>query len=709
MSKSNKRVTLPEFIQMEAAECGAASLKIMLEHFGTKISINTSKKAIGIGRDGSSARDIMRAAQQFGLTFKPKMVDMNDIKNKLKPPYILFWDGCHWLTVEGFVDGYFYVSDPAQGNVRFREKDLENNLHGLVLLPQEFDKSKIIDEGLTPNKNIFNFIKSYNSPIIFSGLLAFISIIPETAFALTIGVFTEQVATGNFGTGIYKQSFLLAFLTGIFTLFLFFKYRFLNLISNNMIFRLCRIQVSKLISAPLLYFAVRSLGELGSRVSGTTNLVRAITNALIPGFYSAFRSLIILVILFSIEWRLAFFVTLVYLVSSYFVYIYAKESQRDTAITDIYESEAFGVLFDIVNSSELVKSTGSEISFFQNWATQYSLFIEASQGVLIANANIATVIQVSTFIISTGVLFASAGFIMLGSIDLATYTAFLYMSAIVIESLSSLPGSVGSYTGLIGSKYRLNDTFDLDVDDHSYFAKTEFEDQIKKPEINPLNSKYKSSSVYLDELTFYYPGAKQPTFENVKHEFKKGSFTSIVGPSGCGKSTLAKLICNLIPSSLGKIILQNKEYKTLPPEIAHSVISYVPQDAFIFKGTLYDNITLFDKQITEKDVEKAIKITDLLRILKVDLGLKDYDIEDNGSNLSAGQKQIIEITRALVRNPKVLILDEATACIDVNLEKFILGRLKDSDLTIISIAHRKTALDFSTDILDLKPFVPSSR
>ena len=280
-------------------------------------------------------------------------------------------------------------------------------------------------------------------------------------------------------------------------------------------------------------------------------------------------SLIILIILYSIEWRLAFFVTLVYLVSSYFVYIYAKESQRDTAITDIYESEAFGVLFDIVNSSELVKSTGSEISFFQNWATQYSLFIEASQGVLIANANIATVIQVSTFIISSGVLFASAGFIMLGSIDLATYTAFLYMSAIIIESLSTLPGSIGSYTALIGSKYRLNDTLDLELDAHSYLAKTEFKDQIKSYEINPLKSKYKSSSIYIDGLTFYYPGAKQPTFKNVKHEFKKGSFTSIIGPSGCGKSTLAKIICNLIPSSLGKIIVENKEFKTLPVSYTH--------------------------------------------------------------------------------------------------------------------------------------------
>ena len=98
-----------------------------------------------------------------------------------------------------------------------------------------------------------------------------------------------------------------------------------------------------------------------------------------------------------------------------------------------------------------------------------------------------------------------------------------------------------------------------------------------------------------------------------------------------------------------------------------------------------------------------------MEILKVDHDLQSYSIEHNGSNISAGQKQIIEITRALVRNPKVLILDEATACIDVNLEKFILGRLKDSDLTIISIAHRKTALDFSTDILDLKPFVPSTK
>ena len=347
-----------------------------------------------------------------------------------------------------------------------------------------------------------------------------------------------------------------------------------------------------------------------------------------------------------------------------------------------------------------------EISFFQNWASQYARLIEASQGVLISNANISTIRQISTYLITTGILFLSAALIMKGEIDLAIYTAFLYLSAVIIESLSTLPSTVASLSELLGSKYRLNDTIDLEVDNHSYFARTEYKDVISESPENSLNnnSKYNKSSVYIKDLSFYYPGSKLPTFEKVNHEFKEGSFTSVIGPSGCGKSTLAKILCNLIPSNQGQIIVDAKEYKTLPVDILYSLISYVPQDSFIFGGNLHDNITLFDRNISDLNIDEAMEITDLQNILDVKQDLKKFKIEDNGSNLSEGQKQIIEITRALVRKPKLLILDEATASIDINLEKFILGRIKSTNLTVVSIAHRKTALEFSSDILDLEKF-----
>ena len=683
-----KRVNLPEFIQMEGAECGAASLKIILEYYGSKISINTSKKAIGIGRDGSSGVDILKAGKKFGLSFSPKIVTVDEIKNKLQPPYILFWDNCHWLVVEGFEDGYIYVSDPAQGNVRYREQDLERYLSGLALIPKKFDKSKIVDEGLTPNKNIFDFIYSYKNSILFSILLGFISIVPEIAFALIIGVFTEQVANNNFGTGIFRQSLLLFLIIGIFTSLLFLRFKLLNLISNNMILRLSKIQISKLISAPILFFAVRSIGELGSRIANTTGIARLITSELIPGIYTYIRTLIILIILFTVEWRLALLITIVFSISTCLIFKFYKESQRDNAITNIYENETFGILFDIVNSSELVKSTGAEISYFQNWSAQFALLIESSQGVYVANANISTIIQISTYLITTGVLFSSACLIMTGEIDLAIYTAFLYLAGIVTDSLSGLPSTVSAFNELLGSKYRLNDTLDLEEDKYSYLGRTQNKNIISSSKDDSFldEFKYNKNSFYIEDLTFYYPGSKVPNFTKINHEFKEGSFTSIIGPSGCGKSTLAKILCNLIPYKEGKIIINSKEFKTLPIDISRSLISYVPQDAFVFGGNLYDNITLFDNNISNAVLSEAIEITDLANVLNIHKDIRYFKIEDNGSNLSAGQKQIIEIARALVRKPKLLILDEATSAIDINLEKLILRRIKETNITIISIA-----------------------
>lgn len=709
-----KQVRLPSFIQVESAECGAASLKILLEYYGSLITINTSKNTIGIGRDGSTGREICSAAGSFGLTLLPQITSYAELKSSVPPPYIMFWSSNHWLVVEGFDQKYMYASDPAKGRVRYPDKVAEDNFSKLILLPIDFDESFKKSENTDPNANLLSLFLSYKSSLGASLIIAIFSLVPEIAFSLVLGSFTENIATQNVQAGVLNQSWFLLFLSGLFFLFVFTRFYILRLINKSILLRASKYLVSRLLSAPLLFYSVRSSGELSDRVVRLTNQFNSAFTQLIPGVFSILRALLCIVVLFFINHILASYCTAVFAITAVIIYFASQVSIRDSAVNQTYLSRCLGILVDIVKSAELVKSTGTESTFFQRWAGNFAQYISASQNVSISNANVASLIQLSNYALSLGILFVSAYLIIGGTLTLASYTAFLYLATIISLSLGELPAAISSFALINGFKWRLNDTIELEPDPYSSISKLEKGMSISEQSFADTHAVvFSTDSVHphilsLHDIAFYFPGCKKPVFSNLNYSFTPNSFTSVVGPSGSGKSTLAKIVAGLIHPQHGHVSISGIPLDHLPLSMAHSFVSYVPQDPFLFRGSLYDNLTLFDTSLTRKSVEKAIKLTDLFNRLNIKSDLETFQISDRGTNLSGGQRQLIEIARALIRQPKILILDEATSGFDNGLETYILDALLTLEISVISIAHRKTALRYSSHYLDLSQFIPKT-
>ena len=705
-----KRVVLDSFQQMEHAECGPASIKILLSHFKSYISISTAKSFLQIGRDGSSARQICEASSKLGLSLLPLSVSFQEITDEVDAPYIMFWGANHWLVVEGYENGYLYVSDPAKGRVRYSKKTVESYYSDLILYPTDFDSRFRKNEKIDSNLNLLKLLSSYKTSITVAALLSLFSVVPELSISLLLGRFAQLVATNMLDEDILSNSWFLLLVTGFFAMFTALIFGLYRLINKSLSLNLSRIFISQLIKAPLLFFSVRSTGELGSRLTQVTSICAEFSNNLLPGILTFARALIAITICILINPYLGLFILVFFTLASASVVYFARNNIRDSAVSDIYNSKCFGILVDIIRSSELVKSTGTESTFFQNWASNFSQFISANQSIAITNATISTIISGTQYVLNVGLLFLAAFLIMNGQIDLATYTAFLYVSSIVGFSLSMVPGIVSSSAFIGGFKWRLNDLMDITDDRTSSFSS--YQDNINSSEMSDssalasqrnstADSSPNSHILEINNLSFRYPGTEKNIFENLDYRFPSSGITSITGPSGCGKSTLVKIIAGLIPANEGTVWLDDKSITEIPNNQKYYLMSYVSQDPFLFDGSLLDNITMKDPLITPEAVRKACSISGLIDKLKISTDTSTFHVKSRGINLSGGQRQLIEITRALARNPKVLILDEATSGFDNQLEEYVLSNLLKLDITILSIAHRKTALDYSSSIIDI--------
>jgi len=706
-----KRVVLDSFQQMENAECGPASMKILLSHFKSYISISTAKSILQIGRDGSSARQICEASSKLGLSLLPLSVSSQEIMEEVDAPYIMFWGFNHWLVVEGYDSGFLYVSDPAKGRVRYSKKTVEAYYSGLILYPTDFNLQLRRNEKIDPNSNLVKAFNSYKTSFVFAALLSILSVVPEISISLVLGRFVQLVATNMLTEDILANSWFLLLVTGFFAFFTALVFWLYRLINKSLSLTLSRIFISQLVKAPLLFFSVRSTGELGSRLTQVTRITSEFSNTLLPGLLSFIRALIAIAICMLINPYLGIYILFCFLTASSFVIYFSRNNIRDSAVSDIYNSKCFGILVDIIRSSELVKSTGTESSFFQNWASNFSQFITASQSIAITNATISTVISSTQYILNIGLLFLSAFLIMNGQIDLATYTAFLYVSTIVGFSLSMVPGIVSSSAFIGGFKWRLNDLMDINDDQTSSFPNYQSEENFASKQDsdylltqNLIDSPIKNVILEINDLSFSYPGTETNVFKNLEYSFSSSGITSIIGPSGCGKSTLVKIIAGLIPPTQGFVTLNKVPLSKIPNNQKYNLMSYVSQDPFLFDGSLFENITMKDPLITAEAVKKACSISGLIDKLKISSDTSTFYVKSRGINLSGGQRQLIEITRALARSPQVLILDEATSGFDNQLEEYVLSNLLKLNITILSIAHRKTALDYSTNIIDMSKF-----
>ena len=684
---SKKRVKTKTRIQFEALECGAASLATILDYFGRYEKLSDLRVACGVNRDGSSAGQILKASRTYGLIAKGFRMEASTLRDSGQFPCIVFWGFNHFLVVEGFEEETVYLSDPAQGRYRIGFDEFRTNFTGIVL-QLEPDKSFVRDTSKKKGPLIFTFLPK---------LLPY-----KTSLVLLAGIGASQAFCTVFIAGLsstYVDSFLMnrRLYFGVPIIWLLFlgatswlallaiQFLLLRRIELSLSKRITANLFRKLFQNPFNFFESRFQGELASRLVLGMETTQIVVADFLRFCTQAWASLLVLGVAFIVSPQLSSIFLLI-AVGNMLLNWYLTELRSDSnRKLSIDQGKAYGKSLSGINNMEGLKASGLELEFLSQWQATFGNVVIQRQtlGQQMAWSTVSS--TTSIFLLRILVIAIGGLLIINGNMTLGALVAFQFLQSELVGPINELPSITRQFQQLIGDIGRIEDLKDNPYDP----LVGSFASGSSLPSASSNISL--TGDIEIKDLSFSFDAGKTYYMQNLNFTMFSGQQVSLVGGSGSGKSTLIKLLAGLISPSNGTILFDNKSMLEEDIQIIRNNLALVPQKAFIFNGTVRENLTLWDPSFNDDDIFSAAEDAQILHLI---LGHKDglsRVLRDNGSDLSGGERQRLELCRALLRNPKILLLDEATSALDNITQANFLKALRKKGITVISIDHRLEA------------------
>lgn len=678
---------------MEAAECGAAALSIILAYYGRYESLEKLRVECGVSRDGSKAINMLKVARKYGLTAQGAKVEELESLQEVPFPYILFWQFNHFVVLDGIKNNKFYINDPATGPRVVDRNEFDKSFTGIILT---FEPTPQFKKGGKP-PSLYHQLKDRmeksKKAVLFVILASLALVIPGIIIPGFTKIFIDDILiaqTHNWLLPLLVGMTITAILRGILTL-LQQKY-------------LLRLEVKLMLSAsvkffwhvlrlPITFFHQRYAGDIEERVSANNRVAELLTGDLSSSVVSLISMVFFAIIMLLLSWPLAIIGIIVAILNFSLLYFVSRR-MTDASRRYLQESgRLMGVEMNGLQSIETLKAMGNDNDFFQRWAGFHAKMVNSEQRLMKYEQFLLIISQLLTGLLTVIILGLGSWLIIRGQITVGTLVAFQSLMVSFIAPSNTLLGFGKDIQRIRGDLARLDDVIKHPED--SRLA------DLKEPKGPQQGIAKLNGEIELSNVTFGYSLLDPPFIENFSLSIKPNSRIAIVGKSGSGKSTISKLICGLYEPWEGKIDLDGKQLSEVSPAVIADSLSLVDQDIFLFEGNIRDNLTLWDQSFSEFSIDQAIKdacIDDVI-IERGGLGAK---VTEGGVNFSGGQCQRFEIARALVNQPTILILDEATASLDPMMEKTIYDNLKKRQLTLLIISHRLSTIRDCDEIIVLE-------
>ena len=680
----SKLAKVPQVMQMEVVECGAASLTMILAHYGKWLPLEEVRAACGVSRDGSSAKMILQAARNYGLDAKGFRMSPEALEGK--QPAIIHWNFEHFVVFRGFDrKGRACINDPGIGPVKWPMEEFRKHYTGVCLTfepTEKFEKGGQQTSILSyMKKNLNGVSEAFWLTFSFALMGAFVALLSP----LFTRIFLDEILSGKNADWV-KWFFIGMGALAVFQFFVvLLQSRYTKRVAGALALKSNKDYLRHLLRLPMSYFAMRHVGDLQQRM----HLNQEITNSLIEVLAPQVINIGLLVLYLFLMFSYSFWLTIIGFVAAgvNLAIVHYFANLRINLIRSMEQSEGqyFSATISCIDNMESIKAAGAETGFFKYWSGLWAHKFNVNANADKQQAQMALLPVMANALCSVAVLVLGAYLILQGDLTVGMLMAFQGFMGSFLAPVNELVNGSQKIVEMRSQMERVEDVMKY-PEDHR-----DSEKEILQGKLGGL--------LEMKHVTFGYSPIQPPLIEDFNLRVEPGHSVALVGPSGCGKSTLAKLISGLYKPWSGEILFDGRPIESIPNEELTNSVAVIDQNVVLFDDTIAQNIRMWDPSIEDFTLMMACNDAEIRADIVSRPEGFDTKIVKGGQNFSGGQRQRFEIATALAREPIVLIMDEATSALDPKTEDEVMKRIRSMGPTQIIVAHRLSTIRDCDEII----------
>ncbi len=683
---------VPVIMQLEALECGAASLAMVLAYYGKWVPLEQVRADCGVSRDGSNAKNVYLAAENYGLKANAYRRTPETLKSSGKFPCIIHWNFNHFVVLNGFKGSYAMINDPARGLVKVDAEEFDRAFTGVTL---EFEPTdSFVADG--KRKSTVDFarrrLRGAGAATVFVMLTTVITSLFGIINPVMTQVFMDRLLTHKNDDWLLPFIGIMSVLALIQVTVAWAQAIYSLRINGKMALVGSSTYMWKVLKMPMEFFSQRMAGDIQSRQATNASIAETLVNTLSPLLINSIMMVVYLVFMLNKSVLLTAIGLSVMVMNVFLSRVISKKRINTTRVQMRDSAKLSSTTVAGIEMIETIKASGAEDGFFQKWSG-YQASVN-SQNVKIEKTN-QILGAIPTFLstaASYAVLILGVWFAMNGDLTLGAVLMFQHFLDQFMSPAMTLVTAGQTIQEMRTQMERVEDVMEYPSDKNVEMHRDAGEQGLGKL----------GGEIEMKNITFGYSRLAEPLIRDFSMSVKRGSRIAFVGASGCGKSTLSKLITGLYDPWEGEILFDGKPRSEYDRDVMTGSLAVVDQDITIFEDTVANNIKMWDESIKDFEMILAARDAQIHNDIMQRDGGYEYMLTEGGRNLSGGQRQRLEIARVLSQDPSIIILDEATSALDAKTEEDVVKAITDRGITCIVIAHRLSSIRDCDEIIVLE-------